>query len=100
VNPDLAGQLFSDGAKLFFERRYDRAEDLFAKAVSNNAQDARYLYYLGLARWQQGKRDVAVEDFKAAAALERQGHPLSRVVSESLERIQGDPRRTLNQYRP
>jgi tetratricopeptide (TPR) repeat protein len=100
VNPDLASQLFSDGAKLFFERRYDRAEELFAKAVSNNAQDARYLYYLGLARWQQGKRDVAVEDFKAAAALERQGHPLSRVVSESLERIQGDPRRTLNQYRP
>jgi Tetratricopeptide repeat len=100
VNPDLASQLFSDGAKLFFEQRYDRAEEVFAKAVSNNAQDARYLYFLGLARWQQGKRDVAVEDFKAAAALERQGHPASRVVSDSLERIQGDPRRTLNQYRP
>jgi tetratricopeptide (TPR) repeat protein len=100
VNPDLASQLFSDGAKLFFERRYDRAEELFAKSVSNNAQDARYLYFLGLARWQQGKREVAAEDFKAAAALERQGHPASRVVSDSLERIQGDPRRTLNQYRP
>jgi hypothetical protein len=58
------------------------------------------MYFLGLARWFAGKKDLAKQDFQAGAALERQGRPSPRAISDSIERIQGDTRSLLNEYRP
>ena len=60
--------------------------------------DARYLWFLGLARYQQGKSSYH-EDFRQAAALEQQGNPNRAEVNAALERIQGPLRAVLARYR-
>jgi tetratricopeptide (TPR) repeat protein len=100
--PDLmlAEEHFGAGLRYYFDRRFADAEKEFRDAVYYNDMDARYEYFLGLARLpQQGKRDLALEDFRQAARLEQQGRPPSAAVSIALERIQGPTRRLLNEVR-
>ena len=55
----------------------------FAAAVENDNGDARYYYFLGLARLAQGKRD-AYEDFDQGARLEELGRPTRAAVPSSV----------------
>ncbi|QVL32266.1 tetratricopeptide repeat protein [Telmatocola sphagniphila] len=91
--------LFGDGVSHFFASRYGQAEESLLKA-SKEIDDARIYYYLGFSRWMQGKTDLAVEAFRKGGLLEKKGNPNSRMVNNSLERIQGELRQTLGQYRP
>jgi tetratricopeptide (TPR) repeat protein len=100
--PDLgrAELHFANGLRHYFDRRYSESETDLLEAVRYNDQDARYQYFLGLARLpQQGKRDLALEDFRLAARLEIQNRPSRAAVSVALERIQGPPRRVLDEVR-
>jgi hypothetical protein len=99
TDPELGNRRFDEGLQFFFDGKHARAEKAFVTAL-DNARDARYLYYLGLTRWLQGKKSEAADDFKAAALLERQSRPAPRIISDSLERVQGEPRSVLNEYRP
>jgi hypothetical protein len=102
-NPDLAvaEKHYANGLRDYFLGRYPQSEKELLEAYRNNGQDARILYYLGLARLaQQGKRDQAIVNFQMAALLERQQKPGSAAVGAALERVQGAPRRTLETYRP
>lgn len=102
-NPDLAvaEKHYANGLRAYFLGQYPQAEKELLEAYRNNGQDARILYYLGLARLgQQNKRDQAVVNFQMGALLERQQKPGSAAVGASLERVQGGPRRTLELYRP
>ena len=63
---DRASQEYDAGLNLFFARRYAEAEALLDRATRNDAADARYWYYLGLARALQGK--PAEEAFRIAVA--------------------------------
>jgi tetratricopeptide (TPR) repeat protein len=102
-NPDLAvsEKHYANGLREYFLGRYPQAEKELLEAYRNNGQDARILYYLGLARLgQQGKRDQAIVNFQMGALLERQSKPGSPAVGAALERVQGGPRRTLETYRP
>lgn len=98
-DPLRAEGFFGRGLRLYFERRYDEAEKEFFEAVRFSDQDARYLYFLGLTRLAQGKRDLALEDFRLGARLEALEKPARAAVSFSLERVQGPHRRLLNQFR-
>ena len=97
-HPFQAQKHYAAGLSRFFERDYATAEKEFAKAIENFDLDARYHYYLGLARLQQRKRGPA-EDFDQAARLELEGRPARDAVDASLERIQGRPRRLINEAR-
>jgi hypothetical protein len=94
-NPLEADRHYAAGLNLYFERRYDAAEREFQAALDNDNRDARYFYFLGLARLAQGKSD-AYGDFDQGARLEKQGLPSRPAVSTSLERVQGPVRQTLD----
>jgi tetratricopeptide (TPR) repeat protein len=103
ADPLGANRYFASGMLDFWGGQHLAAEAEFAEAVraaGKSAPDARYLYYLGLARLAQGKRAEALDAFRQGNRLERESKPPSAVVSRSLERIQGETRRMLDTYRP
>lgn len=87
---------YEAGYRLYWSGRYPEAERAFAAAVKMDAGDARYFYYLGLARLQQGKRAEAAEAFRRGGRLEMQNKPPGPALGVALERVQGDARRTLD----
>jgi tetratricopeptide (TPR) repeat protein len=97
-NPAEAERHYAAGVNHYFRRRYSEAERELLSAVENDSTDARYYYFLGLARLAQGKR-TANEDFDQAARLERAGRPDRASVSKALERVQGNDREVLNGIR-
>jgi len=102
-NPDLAvaEKHYANGLRFYFLGQYPQAEKELLEAYRNNGQDARILYYLGLSRLpQDGKRAAAVVNFQMGSLLERQSKPAPAAVGNSLERVQGANRRTLETYRP
>ncbi|MGL4551922.1 MAG: hypothetical protein ACRC33_12150 [Gemmataceae bacterium] len=100
TEPDpVAGEkLYAAGLRFFAAERWADAEREFVAAVENDGGDARYHYFLGIARVAQGNRG-GFEDFDRAAARERAGRPDRAAVSAALERIQGPMREVLNGVR-
>jgi TolA-binding protein len=99
VNPLEAEKFYADGLNFYFDRDYAAAERAFATAVENDSQDARYYYFLGLARLALNDRRRALEDLDQGAMLEAMNKPAPAVVSAALERVQGPVRRVLNDAR-
>ncbi len=98
-NPALAESHFGNGVHLYFEGKYPQAEGQFLKAIFYHKNDARYHYFLGLARHaqkSQSKEILAEHSIKAGAFLEIQDLPTSREINLSLERVQGPLRQYLN----
>lgn len=101
-NPLLAEQEFGKGLDFFWTRKYAEAEKHFLSAAGYFDQDARYQYFLGMARYQQktkSKRDAAFFALEQAARLESANRPSSVYVNASLERIQGELRQLINRFR-
>jgi tetratricopeptide (TPR) repeat protein len=98
-NPLEAEKHFAAGLSFYFDCDFANAEKEFFLTVQNNSQDARYFYFLGLSRLAQNRRRDAAADFDEGAKLERLNRPAPAAVSESLERIQGPMRQTLNEVR-
>ena len=74
----------------------------FGEAIQLYGQDARYFYFRGVAkRYSQQPEYVksADADIEFAVALESEGRPGSFDVSRALERVQGEPRRWIENYR-
>ena len=102
INPVQAERHFGKGLEYFWNKNYTEAEEQFKTAVSLFDQDARYRYFLGLARYLQNtpqKKTQAGFDFEQGAHLEGARQPSTREINASLERIQGQLRRVLNSYR-
>lgn len=100
ANPLAAEQHFAAGLRSYNARAYAEAEKEFLAAVENDNQDARFFYFLGLARLPLNKRDEAFEDFEQGSKLEQQSRPSRPAVSAALERVQGPARLTVNRFRP
>lgn len=99
----LAEEYYGGGLGLYWSGRYRDAARSFAEAIRHSGaydQDARYFYYYGLAQFQQGNAKEAADAFRRAVLLEQQNKPASAAVNKTLERIQGEPRRYLNTFRP
>jgi hypothetical protein len=99
ANPFEAEKHFAAGVNLYFDCDFVYAEKELLLAVENDGQDARYYYFLGLARLAQNKRREAYRDFEEGAMLEQLNRPSPAAVSEALERIQGPTRILLNDVR-
>jgi hypothetical protein len=99
ANPFEAEKHFAAGVNLYFDGDFVYAEKELLLAVENDGQDARYYYFLGLARLAQNKRRDAYLDFAEGATLEQMNRPAPAAVSETLERIQGPTRLLLNEVR-
>jgi tetratricopeptide (TPR) repeat protein len=102
ADPQVAARYFGKGLEFFWARRYPEAEKEFYLATQYNKLDARYQYYLGMALLQQKgkkKREQAENAFLAGRSLEAASRPDSVQINASLERLQGDMRRVLNDYR-
>jgi tetratricopeptide (TPR) repeat protein len=97
-DPNEGEKRYAAGLNFFFNRNYANAEKELIAAIENDNADARYYYFLGLARLAQGKRE-AYEDFDQGARLEQLGRPDTAAVSSALERVQGQLRRVLNGIR-
>jgi tetratricopeptide (TPR) repeat protein len=101
-NPLIAEKHFGKGLHLYWSRQYPAAEAEFKQAIDYYGQDARYLYFLGLAQLAQKttlKRDQAYYSFEKGAQLEAQRRPSITEINTSIERIQGDLRQLLNSFR-
>jgi tetratricopeptide (TPR) repeat protein len=98
-NPLQADRHFADGVNFYFDGDYAQAERAFLEAVANDGQDARFYYFLGLARLALGKAREAQEDLDQGAALERLGRPSPAAVGAALERVQGRARQIVNEAR-
>jgi Tetratricopeptide repeat len=98
ANPLNAEKHYAAGLHWYYDRNYVNAEKEFLDAVRNDALDARYHYFLGLARLAQNKQE-GNEDFAQGARLEAQDRPSRAAVSAALERVQGPMRQALNDAR-
>jgi hypothetical protein len=101
-NPLLAEKHFGQGLHWYWAKKYPDAEVQFKLALDYYGQDARYLYYLGLAQFGQKtklKRDQAFHSFDKGAQLEAQSRPSVTEINTSLERVQGELRQFLNTFR-
>ena len=84
---ERASQEFDTGARLFLAGRYGEAEAVLERATRNDAADARYWYYLGLA--QAIQRKPAEESLKKGADLEARNQPGRRALNDALEPLPG-----------
>jgi TolA-binding protein len=103
TNPYVADDHYGAGIGLYWSGRYHDAEKEFALAIRYAGaydQDARHFYYLGLSQFQEGNARAAAESIRRAVLLEQQNKPGSATINKILERVQGEPRRFLNTYRP
>jgi tetratricopeptide (TPR) repeat protein len=98
ASPPEAERHYATGLRLLYSGQYAAAEKDLLAAVGQDGQDARYYYFLGLARLYQGKRD-AFEDFVQGARLEQQGLPPREAIDSALERVQGPARGTIDNAR-
>jgi hypothetical protein len=96
--PMEAARRYGAGVRALDAGRFADAEREFQEAVENDGQDARFYYFLGLARLYQKKAD-AFAAFVEGARLEAEGHPSRAAVNAALERVQGEPRKEINRAR-
>ena len=102
VETFVAERHYGKGLHEFWKGQYAAAEDDFARAVAAYDQDARYYYYRGLSRLLQrttAKQKLARRDFETGARLEAENRPGPRMVNASLERLQGQWRYYLDEFR-
>jgi tetratricopeptide (TPR) repeat protein len=105
-NPLMAERHFGEGMHHYWAKKYVEAEAQFRQAVKYFDKDARYWYFMGLAQIQQKtvpSRHDAIYSFQKGATLEAQSAQSNpdavREINTSLERIQGELRQQLNNYR-
>ena len=91
---------YTKGLRAYRDGNYQDAEKEFQEAVENDQQDARYYYYLGLARWSLGKKEVAADDFRAGAKLEKENKPSHIFIQLALDGAEEEALRDLGRFRP
>jgi hypothetical protein len=92
----LAERYYSSGVAHYWGGDYATAEKDLDTAIRYFKDDARFFYFLGLARWQEGKREQANEAFQKGNELEAKSRPSSAQINSTLERIQGAARQAID----
>jgi hypothetical protein len=87
-----------DGMHAYHAGQYDRAYDDLTNAIEAGTDDPRGYYFRGLSALRLGRTSEAQADFTTGADRELANGGVRR-VSQSLERVQGPDRLTLERYR-
>lgn len=91
-------EYFGSGVHAYFAHAYNHAQEIFGELVDLGVQDARLMFFVGLAQYQLGMQDSASAMFVIAADLEATGKS-NRDLGKSLERIQGPVRTEIEHAR-
>jgi len=92
-------QMYGSGVHAFFAYDYQQAYADLTAAIDAGSTDPRCYYFRGLTYLQLGRDDEAAMDFEQGARLESQDTNKFYDVSRALERVQGQRRLLIEQYR-
>jgi hypothetical protein len=93
-------KMYGNGVHAFFSHDYVKAHDCLNKIIdSDGGKDPRCYYFRGLAYLKLGREPEARADFAKGAELETVDSQKFYNVSKALERIQGDSRVIIEEYR-
>ena len=95
----LLQEMYGQGVHAYFAGKYDHAHELFTTAIDQGSQDPRCYYFRGLAYAKLGRPDEADADYKHGAELEAGGAAVQINVGQALQRVQGNLRLQLEEYR-
>ena len=95
----LLQEMYGQGVHAYFAGKYDQAHELFSTAIDQGSQDPRCHYFRGLAYAKLGRPDEAEADYKRGAELEAGGAAVQINVGQALQRVQGNLRLQLEEYR-
>ncbi len=90
-------KMYSGAYHDFFQGKYESALTSLDQAIGLDPDDPRFHFFRGLVRLRQGQGEDAGADFRRGGELERQG---AFGVNAALERIQGQERLMIEEYRP
>jgi hypothetical protein len=95
----VSQETYGAGVHAYFSGDFRHAHQLLTSLIDTSANDPRAYYFRGLALMHLGREDEAKQDFLQGAKLETKDLDQTHNVSKALERIQGDARVLLEQYR-
>ncbi len=95
---DAMIELYGEGVHRYFCSDYSEAEEILSQVVDSGSQDPRAHYFLGLARYMQGRAPEAEANFRDGARVEAEGK-LVVAVGSALTRIQGQVRSKIERAR-
>ncbi len=95
----ILGQKYGRGVHDYFSGEYTKAYDQLTAAIDAGSKDPRAFYFRGLTYLKLGRSLESVQDFKKGAELESKDVNKFYNVSKALERVQGQPRIELENYR-
>jgi hypothetical protein len=92
-------QSYGNGVHAYFSGDHSSALSQFNEAIDGGFKDARAYFFRGLTQMRMGKDKEAQADFQTAATLESADPDRSSTISKSLQRVQGQTRLKIEQYR-
>ena len=92
-------QLYGNGVHAYFGGQYSQSFESLSTAIKGGTHDPRVYYFRGLAEMRLGRQPDAAADWQKGAALEADEANGNYFVSQALERIQGQRRTALDQFR-
>ncbi|MBN2476283.1 MAG: hypothetical protein JXB62_16845 [Pirellulales bacterium] len=95
----VLAQKYGSGVHAYFSHDYVGAYDNLTEAIQAGTKDPRAFYFRGLTYLRLGRETEAGTDFQKGAELESGDLNRFYHVAKSLERIQGNARVTLEEYR-
>ena len=101
---DVYGQgilddLYGQGVHAYFEGDYESAAQWLGQAEAQGTQDPRAYYFLGLTHLGLGETDQANASFARGAEIETAGTERYFPIADSLARVQGSARVSLERAR-
>jgi len=95
----LVDDLYGRGTHVYFSGDLPAAHELFTASIEGQSGDPRPYYFRGLVYLKLGRPEEAALDFQNGARREMADANTFYDVSRALERIQGEARLTIEQYR-
>jgi tetratricopeptide (TPR) repeat protein len=93
------GQKYGNGVHAYFAGDYQQAYEHLTAAINAGSKDPRVFYFRGLTYRLLGRSQEAAMDFQKGAALESKDVSNFYNVGKALERVQGEARIELENYR-
>ncbi|MBN1588127.1 MAG: hypothetical protein JW888_01280 [Pirellulales bacterium] len=94
-----AAQLYGRGIQAYFSGDLVRSHELLTAAIDRESRDPRAHYFRGLVCLKLNRPEEAQMDFQKGAQLEAGDANVFYDVSKALERVQGQSRLTIEEYR-